>query len=102
MVNFLIGQECVISFHLDDGGRPVECPIFVGICPFETILIQELFDKFHCSVLELVKVTDFIVLSHVTDLRKVLYTRLLHVLVLFFITLLYPLDLLLNDLAFLF
>jgi hypothetical protein len=39
MVDLLIGEESMVGLHFDDGGGPVEGPILIGICPFETILI---------------------------------------------------------------
>lgn len=68
VIDLLIGQECVVGLHLDDGGRPVKRPILVGVGPFETVLIQQLLYQLHCSVLELVEIADFVMFGHVAYL----------------------------------
>lgn len=68
MVDLLVGQQRVVSLHLDDCGGPIEGPVFVGVGPLEAILIEYLFDEFHCPVLKLVEVADLIVLGHVAHL----------------------------------
>jgi hypothetical protein len=99
VVHLLVGQQCVVSLHLNDGGGPVQRPILVGTRPFKTVFVQQLLYQLHCAVLELVKIAYFIVFGHVAHFGKVLQCALLHlhVLVLFLLPLLDALDLLLND-----
>lgn len=68
MIDLLVRQKRMVRFHLDNGRGPIQSPVLIGMCPFESILIQYLFDEFHCPVLKLVEVANLVVLGHVAHL----------------------------------
>ena len=99
VVDLLVGQQRVVGLHLDDGRRPIERPVLVGVRPLETVLVQHLLYQLHRPVLELVEVTDLVVLGHVAHLRKIVESALLHILVVLLVPLLNALDLLVDQAA---
>jgi hypothetical protein len=40
VIKFLVGQERLVGFVLNDGGRPVDSPILVAVGVLEPVLVQ--------------------------------------------------------------
>lgn len=84
----------MIGLELDYGGRPINRPIFVRIRPFKAILVEQLLDELHSSILEFVKVADLIMFGHVAYLGECISNTTLSLFAFLVISFLNALDLL--------